>query len=101
MNCHKSGGSASGFRWTVAGTLYTTASGGTAVSGATIRVTDANNQVIDLVTASNGNFYTLTSVVLPLHPVASKCPNTATMSSAASSGSCNSCHGSGARVHLP
>ncbi|HEY3358733.1 MAG TPA: hypothetical protein VGQ83_36130 [Polyangia bacterium] len=101
MGCHKSGGSASSFAWTVAGTLYTGASSSSAIASATIRVTDSKGKVVDLVTASNGNFYTSTSLSFPLKVQASKCPDSAAMSSQPSSGACNSCHNSGFRIHLP
>jgi hypothetical protein len=98
MSCHAS---VPGFQWTVAGTLFGAVSGGTAVSGATIEITDASGAKIDLVTADNGNFFTTQPVVFPLHVRASRCPADISMSSAVDQGSCNSCHGSAFRIHLP
>lgn len=90
-------------RWTLAGTLYTKATGGVALSGATIEVVDANGKVVTMATNTNGNFYTTTPVTFPVHTRASKCPNDARMVATAAQGSCNrsSCHVSGMRIHLP
>jgi hypothetical protein len=101
LDCHVSGGAASSFPWTAAGTLYNNATGGAAIAGATIELVDANNQTVRIVTSTNGNFYTLTPLTYPVKARASGCPNDVTMSSPASSGNCNSCHGSTMRVHLP
>ena len=89
-------------RWTVSGTLFSTANGGAAVSGATIEVTDAAGQVLLLHTYSNGNFYTITPVKFPLKVRATKCPTDIHMAANASKGSCNTngCHDT-TRIHLP
>lgn len=98
--CHDGGGSAP--RWYVAGTLYDAASGGAAVSGATVHVTDAAGKQLTLVTSANGNFYTSTAVAYPLDVSISRCPDNAAMSSTVPSpGSCNGCHDSTFRIHLP
>jgi len=102
LNCHGPGGGAP--LWTLAGTLYASAGGGTAVAGATITVTDANGATFDMVSALNGNFWTTQTVAFPVTVVASKCPDTVPMISTLTSGDCNSCHtgsGSPGRVHLP
>ena len=100
--CH--GGGGGGPVWTVAGTLYASTAGGTAVKGATITVVDANGATHDLVTAQNGNFYTGEAIPLPATVFASSCPSIANMVSTVSLGSCNSCHVGGSAtgaVHLP
>jgi hypothetical protein len=101
LSCHKSGGAASSRIFTAAGSLYSTATGGSAVSGATITITDANNQKVTIVTGSDGNFYTTTSIAFPATVQASKCPDTQLMTDSLSTGDCNSCHGSTMRIHLP
>lgn len=99
LSCHAS---MSGSRqWTVAGTLYSDASGSSPVGGATIVVEDAGGAEHRLVTHPNGNFYTNEAVDLPLSVSASLCPDSAEMLSSATSGSCNSCHDASFRVHLP
>ncbi len=102
MNCHSN--------WTVAGTLYTTATGSTPAAGATVTVIDANNHSLDLVVQANGNFYTQSSVTFPITLYASDCPTvqmmTAQMTSANNNnGGCNQtgCHGFGSsqpHIHL-
>lgn len=93
--------------FTVAGTLYASAGGGTPVSQATIHLIDGANKDIKLTTASNGNFFTDQAVTFPIKIRASKCPNAdqpMVSTVASSGGSCNSCHASGSnqgRIHLP
>jgi hypothetical protein len=98
MSCHANFGSRT---WTVAGTLYTSVTGSAPLGGATIEVIDANGQALRLPTTDNGNFWTTLPVALPLKVRASKCPSNAVMSSTSNTGSCNGCHGSGFRIHLP
>ena len=101
-NCHGPGGS--GPLWTVAGTLWADTAGTTPLSGATVVVTDANGQVLQLATATNGNFHTATPVVHPLTVMASKCPNTLQMTAKVSAvQGCNqtNCHNAAMPMHLP
>jgi len=96
--CHNHG-------WTVAGTLYTNNTGNTAFAGAHITITDSNNQVVDLITSANGNFYTTQPVAFPILTLASSCPSAVKMNVAvaASGRACNSCHvgGTSMQMHLP
>ena len=100
MSCHD--GLSASIRWTVAGTLYTTVNGTTAISGANIEIIDAANKKVVLATSTNGNFYTTQTFTFPVKVRASKCPNDAKMVAGAT-GSCNanSCHNSTMRIHLP
>ena len=102
LGCHNQPQGTSG-PFTLAGTLYTAAGSTTTIAGATIRVTDANGVTTRLVTAANGNFWTTSAVAYPVHVAASQCPSTTAMVSAvqSSGASCNSCHSSGSRIHLP
>ncbi len=92
-------------RFTLGGTVFTTAQSATPVPAATIVVTDANNVVTKLVTASNGNFYSSRTFVYPVKVTASKCPDTRPMIAevATAGGDCNTCHqpGQSGRVFLP
>lgn len=101
LGCHTGTGVAP--KWTVAGTLFSTAQGGAPIAGATITVTDANNVTVRLVTAANGNFYTGQTLAMPLRVKASKCPDTRMMSARPATGDCNSCHQAATtgRIHLP
>ena len=88
-------------KFTLAGTLYQDATGSAAVAGATVTVFDSTGAEITLVTGQDGNFFTTSAITLPISVSVSECPNAATMSVKAPSGSCNSCHGASMRVHLP
>lgn len=98
--CHNHG-------FTIAGTIYTSANSNTAVTGATVTVTDANGQTLHIVSQLNGNFYTTTPVAYPLTVNASSCPNISKMSAqvATNGGACmqGGCHATGAQgqIHLP
>ncbi len=104
LTCHGPGGE--GPRFTLGGTIFSTAQGGVAVAGATVVVVDANNVTTRLISASNGNFYSNATLALPLRVSASKCPETKPMIGAIASaqdGDCNSCHqpGTSGRIYLP
>ena len=99
--CHNHG-------FTAAGTLYTSTAGTTAIAGGTITVVGANGVSVDIVSQTNGNFYTSAALTFPIKITASECPSIAPMSATvpAGSGGCNKvgCHASAAgqgRVHLP
>jgi len=97
--------------FTLAGTLYSAASGGTAVAGASITVKDASGQTFDIVSQADGNFYTSNPVSFPVTIYASECQISQTSQvmtdKVQSSGAgCNQsgCHSSGGaqgRVHIP
>jgi hypothetical protein len=98
--CHAPGAGAPTFY--LAGTLYNAATGGAAVAGATINVTDANGATVKIVTATNGNFWTTTPLSFPVSVNASLCPNTQPMSeTVGGNGACNNCHNATFQVHVP
>ena len=87
---------------TLGGTLYSAATGGAAVAGATINVIDANGKTVKIVSANNGNFWTTTVLAYPIKVNASLCPATVPMvSTVAGNGACNNCHNSTMQVHVP
>jgi hypothetical protein len=88
-------------KWTAAGTLYSAVSGGAAVAGATIALTDATGATVQIVSGTNGNFYTQTALSYPVTARASGCPADVSMVSKSQTGDCNSCHGAQLQVHLP
>ncbi len=103
MNCHSG-------EFSIAGTLYTSATGGTAIAGASITVKDASGQTFDIVSQADGNFYTTNNVQFPVTLYASECqiqqagvPMTETVTSSDAGCSKSGCHttsGQG-RIHLP
>lgn len=100
--CHDHG-------FTLAGTLYTSSAGSTIVSGATIAAVDAFGNEFDMVSMTNGNFYTSFAITYPIAIYASECPTIQKMTMTINDSSmigCNqsACHASGStqgRVHLP
>ena len=98
QSCHSHG-------FTLAGTLYTNATGNTGFAGATISLTDNNGKPIDLVTMQNGNFYTSQAIAFPVLVIASQCPSAVKMPLASANGDCNAagCHvgGTNSQMHLP
>lgn len=102
--CHAD---ASGGVFTIAGTLNTTAAGGTPVTGATITITGNDGLVHSMVSGDNGNFFYAAPVAFPATVSVSRCPDVSAMPGTitATGGNCTSCHTSGGagggRVHLP
>ena len=86
---------------TVAGTVYSSATGGSGVSGATVTITGNNGAKVTMVTGNTGNFYSNSTISYPATVQVSKCPDTQTMPETITAGNCNSCHGSSMRIHLP
>jgi hypothetical protein len=102
-SCHNHG-------FTLAGTMYSSASGGSTLSGAVVTVKDSTGRTFDMVTMLNGNFYTSSAVSFPVTIMASECqlsqtPQVMTAALQSSDSGCNKsgCHVSGAqgRIHLP
>jgi hypothetical protein len=98
--CHNHG-------FKLSGTLYTSATSTTPVVGATITIKDAAGFTYEMVSNTNGNFYTSSSMTFPVTVIASMCPDVHAMSGtiSAANGGCNKagCHVVGAqgRVYLP
>jgi hypothetical protein len=103
QGCHGGQGAP---RFYVGGTAYTSASSTTPLVGATITVVDKSGTSVDLVTSTNGNFYTSTVLTPPLTVYASKCPTLMPMTATVTNnGGCNAagCHVAGSssgHVHL-
>jgi hypothetical protein len=102
-SCHNHG-------FTLSGTLYSSVSGGTVVAGASITVKDAGGNTFDMVSQSDGNFYTTNFVQFPVTVYASECQisqMSQVMTDPVNSGQggCNKsgCHttASQGRIHLP
>ena len=101
--CHNHG-------FTLAGTVYASASGGSYVSGASITVKDAAGHMFDIVSQADGNFYTSNPVQFPVTVYASECqiqqagvPMTATVTSGNAGCIQGGCHTPSAQgyIHLP
>jgi hypothetical protein len=97
LNCHKTGGQASGEVFTVAGTVF--AGFGDAcdkggIAGATVEILNASGSVqLTLTTNSVGNFHSTSPVTFPLRArVKAAGKTTQEMSTPQQSGNCASCH---------
>jgi hypothetical protein len=98
--CHDGTGAP---RFTASGTLFD-ASRTEVVSGATIRIVDANGKKVEVVTALNGNFWTQEPLAYPLTVEATACPDVVPMvAKVPAPGNCNAggCHDDTNRIHLP
>jgi hypothetical protein len=98
QGCHNHG-------FTLAGTLYTNATGNTGFGGAWITIIDANNVTKNIPVHSNGNFYTSEAIAFPVLTFASSCPSAVMMNTESPNGNCNAgnCHpgASQQQIHLP
>jgi hypothetical protein len=86
---------------TLAGTLYSAATGGTAVTGATVTVTGNNGNKITMVTGNSGDFYSGSAITYPATVSISRCSTSVAMTGTIANGNCNNCHNSTMRIHLP
>jgi hypothetical protein len=100
MNCHNNANPAIS-QFTVAGTLYDAVTGGAAVAGATVEITDAAGKVLTIISSANGNFYSEQALTFPVHARATACPADLHMVATAAVGACNSCHTAANQVHVP
>ena len=100
--CHD-GATAGAPRYYLAGTLYTSKAGTAPRPGAHMIIPSGGGNPLKLTVASNGNFWTETSMTVNTKPKASGCPNLVQMPTATTSGNCNSagCHAAGNRIALP
>jgi hypothetical protein len=96
QSCHNHG-------FTLAGTLYTNATGNSGFAGATMSFVDGANKPFDIVVNSNGNFYTSQAITFPVLIIASACPSAVKMEGSSPNGNCNACHvgATSDQMHLP
>jgi hypothetical protein len=93
LSCHD-GTQHEAERYTVAGTVFGSATAATAagVSGVTVIITDANHAEARLTTNAAGNFYTSQVFAAPYTVAVERSGTRFTMAAAPSSGGCASCH---------
>lgn len=98
QSCHDHG-------FTLAGTLYTSATSNTGRGGASITVKDAGGAMLDVVVNTDGNFYTRQAISFPVLVIASACPSARRMEGSTPNGDCNAggCHAGGTanQMYLP
>lgn len=78
--------------FTLAGTVFTDATGLDGLDGATVEVTDAEGTVVTMTSNAVGNFYSTDAVVLPFTATVSVGDAVVEMTTHADAGGCNSCH---------
>lgn len=110
MNCHKAGGQAAEHVFTVAGTVFSSATGNCnsgGVAGATVEILKADGSVqLTLTTNAVGNFYSHDPVMLPLKARVKQGAKVQEMSNPMSNGNCAQCHakpglsGAAGRIYL-
>lgn len=91
LACHDGSGEEAP-RWTAAGTAFADPDGLSPLDGATVRITDANGDVVELTTNAAGNFYTSQSLAFPIDAEIDAAGETRSMGSSVDVGGCNSCH---------
>ena len=96
INCHKTGGQAAEHLFSVAGTVYASATGNCntgGISGATVEILKMDGSVqLTLTTNAVGNFYSHDPVTLPLKARVKMGTKVLEMSGAQASGNCAQCH---------
>lgn len=96
ISCHKSGGQAAANPWTVAGTVYKSATAmcnGGGEANVKVEILRMNDTVqFSLLTNSVGNFYTTLPLETPFRARISSGTRMMTMTGAMVTGNCASCH---------
>jgi hypothetical protein len=92
----------------MSGTMYSAANGGQAAAGVSITVIDADGNVGDTVSGTNGNFWYGLPVTFPVTIIASSCPDIEQMTAqvtmaegGCNKGGCHAASGGAGRVHVP
>lgn len=100
LACHRQGGDGPPFA--IAGTLYTDRGGTAPAVGVTLHVLDGAGADVAMVSATNGNFWSVDGVIAPAVAFTARCPDVVAMRAplAAADASCNrsGCHTAGFRV---
>jgi hypothetical protein len=101
LACHRQGGDGPPF--TIAGTLFEDGGGSAPAAGVTLHFMDAAGADLMVITAANGNFWSLDSIGVPMVAFVARCPDVVPMVTpiGADEVSCNraGCHTAGFRAH--
>jgi hypothetical protein len=92
LACHSAASSYDISTWTAAGTVFADYDGHAPLRGATVRITDADGQIVELSTNSAGNFYTSQPLSFPIQAEVEARDDIVRMARQAESGACNDCH---------
>lgn len=103
--CHAPGGDRGAPTWSAGGTVFQDVDGTAAANGATVRILDANDKVVELVSNTAGNFYTRQSITFPITAEIEVDGEVVKMETPVESGGCNECHAcegaAGGKLHIP
>lgn len=78
--------------WTAAGTVFADPDGTEPLVGATVRVTDADGNVVEMTSNAAGNFYTADPLAFPIVAEVEKDGDIVEMQGEQETGACNGCH---------
>lgn len=93
LACHSQGsGEREAPPWEVGGTVFADAAGTAGVQNATVRITDATGETVELRTGSSGNFYSGGNLTPPYTVEVEYDGRVVSMGTPAETGACNSCH---------
>ena len=93
QTCHEVGKSAGDRPWTVAGTVFESATGDAGRQGAVVEVVDQDGRLVRMQSNGAGNFYTAEALRFPVRTALVIDGLRREMPEHAEHGSCNSCHG--------
>ncbi|MBK9037290.1 MAG: hypothetical protein IPL61_39615 [Myxococcales bacterium] len=101
LSCHRQGGDATPY--SIAGTLYADVGGTAPAVGITVHVLDATGADVAMVSADNGNFWSIDPIAAPAVAFSARCPDVIPMQASlgADHVGCNQagCHTAGFRIH--
>ncbi|MBN2799025.1 MAG: hypothetical protein JXX28_07740 [Deltaproteobacteria bacterium] len=95
LACHSDDVSSEAPTFGAGGTVFADADGAAPVSGAIIRITDADGQVVELTSNAVGNFYTRTDLAMPISAEVELNGNVMAMYTTPSTAACSTCHSCG------
>jgi len=96
LGCHNGNG---GPRFTLGGTVFTTAQGTQGAAGVEVRLSSANGTALSVYTDGDGNFYSAAGFTMPALAGVRNATKTHVMSTQAS-GACNGCHNGNTQPYL-
>jgi len=90
--CHTAGGADEANAFTYGGTAFTDIDGTSPLSGATVRIIDADGNVFEKATNAVGNFYGSDDLVFPILTEIDVDGQTRAMVTPVTTGACTTCH---------
>lgn len=105
LACHTRGSGVRADVWTAGGTIFEADDGLAPASGVTVRITDDEGRVVELLSNAVGNFYTRSALTPPLTAEVERDGEVLTMTTPVPDGGCNACHAcegaAGGKLYAP